>query len=74
MREVMTQEVEYCFVDEDTAHVAKNMGELADPPPPRASIATSAWSACRRGPTSLPHENGRPPGRQCPARDRPAGR
>lgn len=25
--EVMTQEVKYCFVDEDTAHVAKNMGE-----------------------------------------------
>ena len=27
VREVMTQEVKYCFVDEDTAHVAKNMGE-----------------------------------------------
>ena len=25
--EIMTQDVKYCFVDEDTAHVAKNMGE-----------------------------------------------
>ena len=23
----MTQDVKYCFVDEDTAHVARNMGE-----------------------------------------------
>ena len=28
VREIMTQDVKYCFVDEDTAHVAKNMGEL----------------------------------------------
>lgn len=26
--EVMCQEVKYCFSDEDTAHVAKNMGSL----------------------------------------------
>src|SRR5207248_1503660 len=26
--EVMTRDVKYCFEDEDTAHVAKNMGEL----------------------------------------------
>jgi CBS domain-containing protein len=26
--EVMSQEVKYCFSDEDTAHVAKNMGSL----------------------------------------------
>ncbi|ODT06791.1 MAG: inosine-5-monophosphate dehydrogenase [Kaistia sp. SCN 65-12] len=25
--DVMTQDVKYCFIDEDTAHVAKNMGE-----------------------------------------------
>lgn len=28
VHEVMTQDVKYCFVDEDTAHVARNMGEL----------------------------------------------
>ncbi len=28
VREVMTQDVKYCFVHEDTAHVARNMGEL----------------------------------------------
>ena len=27
VREVMSQEVRYCFEDEDTAHVARNMGE-----------------------------------------------
>jgi CBS domain-containing protein len=26
--EVMTRDVKYCFEDEDTAHVARNMGEL----------------------------------------------
>ena len=26
--EVMTQDVKYCFEDEDTAHVIKNMGDL----------------------------------------------
>ncbi len=26
--EVMSQEVKYCFEDEDSAHVAQNMGEL----------------------------------------------
>ncbi len=28
VREVMSQEVRYCFEDEDTAHVARNMAEL----------------------------------------------
>jgi CBS domain-containing protein len=28
VREVMTQEVKYCFEDEDVAHVAANMAEL----------------------------------------------
>ena len=28
VREVMTQEVKYCFEDEDLDHVAKNMGEI----------------------------------------------
>jgi len=27
VREVMSKEVRYCFEDEDTAHVARNMGE-----------------------------------------------
>jgi CBS domain-containing protein len=27
VREVMTEDVKYCFEDEDTAHVARNMGE-----------------------------------------------
>ena len=27
VREVMSREVRYCFEDEDTAHVARNMGE-----------------------------------------------
>jgi CBS domain-containing protein len=27
VREVMTENVKYCFEDEDTAHVARNMGE-----------------------------------------------
>ena len=27
VREVMTRDVKYCFEDEDTAHVARNMGE-----------------------------------------------
>ena len=28
VREVMSQDVKYCFEDEDSAHVAQNMGEL----------------------------------------------
>lgn len=28
VREVMTPDVEFCFEDEDSAHVAQNMGEL----------------------------------------------
>jgi CBS domain-containing protein len=28
VREVMSEEVKYCFEDEDTAHVARNMAEL----------------------------------------------
>jgi CBS domain-containing protein len=28
VREVMSEEVRYCFEDEDTAHVARNMAEL----------------------------------------------
>ena len=27
VREVMTEDVKYCFEDEDTAHVSRNMGE-----------------------------------------------
>lgn len=27
VREVMTEDVKYCFADEDTEHVARNMGE-----------------------------------------------
>jgi CBS-domain-containing membrane protein len=71
VREVMSKEVRYCFEDEDTAHVARNMGEQQIRRLP-SSIVTSGWSAFCRWRTSRRRPRpGRPP-RRCRGYRRPA--